>query len=641
MDKNLLMLWNEYQKLKNPNFVPEGDIQHLADGGPVDPLEARKAQVRSNLQAAGIPDDKIEMMVERSFQPSQMPAAPIGSRPMPQQMTPTNAQPLGLVPYSQTQDITNRQYSDGGEVEEDSDLVKLGKKLKEAFSGASPSPTPAPSPVESKYDKIRRENRSNFGYADGGSVKTPEELAEENAAGKLTDDTGYAQEDFNAENAALGPENQETDEEDDKLADDSDEDANKDQEADLSAPMAADNDKNVEAKRDAGTAEARKMDGMTLDKKEALAQNPPTTDPASGLQVSALQKLINATSRPQGQDLAAAQAQRDQNLALNQVQQGAAIAGAGMAHANPNEVLGVIKGQEKYAGLPVEKYNELITNQQNDPNSPMSQALKGYLESKGFKTPENASAADLLKVAPFLVKDQAAQTAMQKALMQEAGKKSRAEAHESAADKRAKDRNSLIKEGNDSKKTDKANLNQDKALQTTKQLLESARGNPAAAQAEKDLYSVQKANSLINLVDDPNKMSNQQVNLLVSEVSKIATGGVPTGHEQEALKPGTGAAKLAKLWSSLTNEPTGANAGAFIKEFQNYNNALAKDAKKVIQDKYGRVIESSKKQLGDDNYKALQSQYLHRFDEDAPAVDVDLSKLNPDQLKAYIKTHGG
>ena len=37
MNKNLLMLWNEYQKLKNPQFVPEGDIKHYDDGGSVLP----------------------------------------------------------------------------------------------------------------------------------------------------------------------------------------------------------------------------------------------------------------------------------------------------------------------------------------------------------------------------------------------------------------------------------------------------------------------------------------------------------------------------------------------------------------------------------------------------------------------------
>lgn len=157
---------------------------------------------------------------------------------------------------------------------------------------------------------------------------------------------------------------------------------------------------------------------------------------------------------------------------------------------------------------------------------------------------------------------------------------------------------------------------QNKAMQSVVTILESARGNPAAAQAEKDLYAADKAKSLTRLYGDPNNLDPRMVNLLVSEVSKIAAGGVPTQHELDALNPGTLQGSLASVWSKLSNNPTPANAGAFIKQYQDYSDALSKDAKKVIQDKYGRVIESRRKQLGEDNYGMLKDQYLNRFNSD-------------------------
>jgi hypothetical protein len=173
---------------------------------------------------------------------------------------------------------------------------------------------------------------------------------------------------------------------------------------------------------------------------------------------------------------------------------------------------------------------------------------------------------------------------------------------------------SKSKEERDERKNAKTTAEQDKALQSAQQLLESARGNPAAAQAEKDLYAAKKADSLANLYGDPAKLSMQQVRLLASEVGKIASGGTPSMHELEGITPSTLTGKLSEVVSKFTNEPTAANAAAFVKQYQDYTKQLAKDAKEVIRDKYGRVIESRRNQLGDVGYQMLKDNYLNRFD---------------------------
>lgn len=183
------------------------------------------------------------------------------------------------------------------------------------------------------------------------------------------------------------------------------------------------------------------------------------------------------------------------------------------------------------------------------------------------------------------------------------------------------------------KETDKQNA----ATKSTTALLEGARGQPAVAQAEKDIYAASKANSLANLYGDPNKLSPQQAQLLSAEVAKIASGGQSTQAELDALNPHTMNAGMAKIVQKFTNEPSQANAGAFIKQYQDYANALTQDAQKVITDKYGRVIESVKGQIGPDNYNTLKNQYVNRF-ADAQAA-AQATKQHADQVAAFAKAN--
>jgi hypothetical protein len=72
---------------------------------------------------------------------------------------------------------------------------------------------------------------------------------------------------------------------------------------------------------------------------------------------------------------------------------------------------------------------------------------------------------------------------------------------------------------------------------------------------------------------------------------------------------------LASVWSKLSNQPSPANAGAFVKQYMTYLKDLNDNANQVVQDKIGRVIESKKNVLGDENYKTLNEQYLNPVQE--------------------------
>lgn len=267
--------------------------------------------------------------------------------------------------------------------------------------------------------------------------------------------------------------------------------------------------------------------------------------------------------------------------------------------------------EQKLTDLQQKRTDEGVTRDHatklNDPTSSESSAARDYLKQL---IPSVASIPNFDK----LTAAQAQQ--MAPGLLEKYRTDSVAGYHTKDAEIRAKALAGEADDRADRRKTAadaKVKGDQDKAMTTTRQLLESARGNPAVAQAEKDIYAADKAKSLANLYGDPNKLSMPQVRLLAAEIGKIASGGVSSQHELEGITPNSLTGRLSDVASKLTNEPTPANAAAFVKQYQDYANQLSKDAQKVITDKYGRVIEGSKKQLGDDNYKALQDNYVNRF----------------------------
>lgn len=258
----------------------------------------------------------------------------------------------------------------------------------------------------------------------------------------------------------------------------------------------------------------------------------------------------------------------------------------------------------KSAQNPVTQYKQQVEDQKHDPSSRYSQIMRDYLgpkmiaskerelgrkltpeEYKEFNDNFKDTSGDVAeKIAPHLATELATQAKL--------------------------DYNKILK---NAAINDKESQHQNQALQQVSQLVESARGNPAAAQAEKDIYAASKAKSLATLYGNPDNLNPAMTQLLSSEVAKIAAGNAPTMHELEGLTPSTLHSKFAGVWEKLANHPSKANAGAFIKQYIDYSNALTKDAEKVIKDKYGRIIETNKDRVGPEGYKHLQENYMNRF----------------------------
>lgn len=305
----------------------------------------------------------------------------------------------------------------------------------------------------------------------------------------------------------------------------------------------------------------------------------------------------------------------------------------------------------------VDDVKERIAQQGDDPNSQISQQMRDYLAKYTGQAVSPDTTANTVKATlPMAFKDFEAKQDQEtkKQLLEEKDKERTDQINASLQAKRdiagenndmkkflaslsSKEKQSLNKEKADTKSA----ADQDKQLASTTQLLEQMRGSPAVGRAEQDIYAADKADSLMKLYGDPNKLSMPQIKLLASEVGKIATGGVPTVDELKGITPNTLVGQLSTVTQNLLNKPTAANASAFVKQYNDYIKPLRTDAQKVIKDRYGRIIESKKKLLGDDNYNTLKDQYLNRFEqqpeqsqETDPKIEQYAKQYNLDYNKA-------
>jgi hypothetical protein len=180
----------------------------------------------------------------------------------------------------------------------------------------------------------------------------------------------------------------------------------------------------------------------------------------------------------------------------------------------------------------------------------------------------------------------------------------------------ANQRNMMFQQRNDLQ----AQQRQAQAFTQTGQMLESSRmTNPAVMQAEKDIYAAKKAQTIQDTMGggSANNMSPQATGLLTEEIAKIASGGIPQHEEMAMLNPGALQGKLAGVWSKLSNEPTPANAGAFIKQYQDYAKGVQNDAQKVITNHYNRVINTRAGLMSPTQADLLRDQYSNRFKNEA------------------------
>jgi hypothetical protein len=125
---------------------------------------------------------------------------------------------------------------------------------------------------------------------------------------------------------------------------------------------------------------------------------------------------------------------------------------------------------------------------------------------------------------------------------------------------------------------------------------------------------VGNAKALISQYPDPNAMPAAQINLLVKELEKISSGGVGTEGGIRSLLPNSVYGSMLLGLSKLQNEPVGANAGAFIKQFTPYLDELERNSKRTIREHVQPLFTAYERRLSPSDFEALKADHSKYFE---------------------------
>lgn len=138
---------------------------------------------------------------------------------------------------------------------------------------------------------------------------------------------------------------------------------------------------------------------------------------------------------------------------------------------------------------------------------------------------------------------------------------------------------------------------------------ESSRQLPDVKQAYMDRYNTQKILDLIG-DKDPNKLNPNMVQLLSSEVGKVATGGVPTEETLKNLSPSDAKMIMARTKQYLTSNPQAGEQGAFVEVFKDYAKTLQHGANKVIDSNMGKLGKAYEPWVNKGDYANFQKTFV-------------------------------
>ncbi len=257
------------------------------------------------------------------------------------------------------------------------------------------------------------------------------------------------------------------------------------------------------------------------------------------------------------------------------------------AQAPVNAVLAAQKGQAQTLSNAAEQASAERQAQMADPNSPQSKNLQTTIAKiyPGKYAPDQLklfSASDVDSVLKPLELDEKIQER----------KEGRADTASERSDKAES----------------KTSAEQAKAYTTMRKDLESFRGNKMAAQAAMDTLSADKAVQLVGN-KDPNTLTLQDLSLLSGEMSKIATGGVPTEHGIQALMPSNLQTKLAEMQNFVSSKPTDAEAGDYIRKNMAYLREMRAVAQRAVSSYRQNIAKGYKNRVSADDYQEAVADY--------------------------------
>jgi hypothetical protein len=322
-------------------------------------------------------------------------------------------------------------------------------------------------------------------------------------------------------------------------------------------------------------------------------------------ELEAIQKMAEAQSTLQDQ-LKEAQEQRKRDILIGSLGKSFMPIVAGLSGLASRSKVETPEGSAfdemiKQAGLPITELKEKIALEKDDPNSDASKMLRKIAEEDVKRATGqtvnfgNMSYNQLTEVFPQLSR--------------------MAERIEIAKLKRE-----------DAAKT-KETENQAKANTAFRKDLITYRGNSAARVAAENQLRISNALSLAERGQD---LTPQEIQLLATEISRVAQGSAPTVSGIKEIVPRSLRAELAKVSSFLLNKPEPAKANDFIKRNISYLKEMSKNSNRVLHEFQGNIAAGYLNRLHPEDKRDFFLQF--------PQVAV-YTKLSREALQKYANEH--
>lgn len=316
-----------------------------------------------------------------------------------------------------------------------------------------------------------------------------------------------------------------------------------------------------------------------------------------------------------GEALARAQQERRDNIRNQEFAKYSNLIGSGIARVNP--LPADYFTNKASANAPVQEFEEKLATEKNDPNSAISKAMKQFVTQKyGLPIKGNPSAADLEMISKPLYTEATAELKGRYTLLKEQAHAKNVSTQigqrGEEARKTVDERGGIQKDIAGKKQAAKDVEGQNKAISDVNKQIEQSKSRGVVKTAYDMERRVNNIQSMIDEYPDLNSMPRAQAKLLYNELAFVAKGGVPGAAEVKEYMPETLVGRFKNAYSNLSNEPTGQELGAFIKENIPYIQSLKQNSQRVVGENVLNDIENNKKRLAPEDFDALSNKIEYK-----------------------------
>jgi hypothetical protein len=341
--------------------------------------------------------------------------------------------------------------------------------------------------------------------------------------------------------------------------------------------------------------------------------------------------------------MAQAQGTANNNMLSDQIGQAGNIIGNAFSRA-PVQASNQLYQQDmaKQGQFP-DQIAKLMQAGEDSPNSPSSKMFREYAKQFGFDLKGDVTASMGRQIMPMIFKQFEAK-------QQQQARHNDIMMRLNEMQEQHRFHDAMMGNIAQSKSEAKTALDANKAESDTQKQITQFKSRGLGKTASEGEYYADRAQGLLSQYPNLNKMPKEQQTAFMSEVMKLAKGGVAGREEMKNVLNPSIVNNLSSMAGKFINQPTPAYAGAYLKQWAPYVSALKQNSQETIGKETNNIIESNRAKLTPDAYDRMQTLHKPYLDayrnsdqtRDPKIQDYANAHFNGDYTKAqdYLKHSG-